>query len=197
MKFNCSPAGNDQWLCPASVYDADGNDIEDSLLRENPDFAGVVTGDTQTGMCGLMYRFPELPIAPDAKMPDMYRYFKPPLRIECQEEWARRKLAEILAQEETVMKVRVKFKVECKSPQDIDGACQTITLRAVYDGSPENKEFFKYTPAGQINLSIVNAVAAKQFEVGREYYVDFIPAPLSAEDNKTAVQKAAEKGFNS
>ncbi len=48
-----------------------------------------------------------------------------------------------------------------------------ITLHAVTSGSEENKEFFKYTPGGSISLSVVNAETAKQFEVGKEMYVDF------------------------
>lgn len=48
-----------------------------------------------------------------------------------------------------------------------------VILRAVYTGSKENEEFFKMTPSGLIDLSIVNDEAIKTFEVGKEYYVTF------------------------
>lgn len=70
--------------------------------------------------------------------------------------------------------VRAKF--VCESKQDVPGSGAQITLRPVYSGSEENKEFFKYTPAGQVQLSVVNEKAADQFEIGKEYYVDFTPA---------------------
>ena len=51
-----------------------------------------------------------------------------------------------------------------------------LTFYPVVDGSAENKDFFKWTPAGQIVFSTINAKAAEQFEQGKEYYVDFSPA---------------------
>ena len=39
--------------------------------------------------------------------------------------------------------------------------------------SPENAVFFAATPSGNIT---VGTIAADHFEVGREYYVDFVPA---------------------
>lgn|SRR3990167_959950 len=72
-----------------------------------------------------------------------------------------------------VPSVRAKFLVVSKEPFN-DGF--TIHLRAVYDGSEENKDFFKYTPAGNISLSTVNNSAADKFEMNQEYYVDFTKA---------------------
>ena len=51
-----------------------------------------------------------------------------------------------------------------------------IELNAVYNGSPENEEFFRYTPQGKVTLGIVREEAATQFEIGKEYYADFSPA---------------------
>lgn len=68
--------------------------------------------------------------------------------------------------------VRAKFKcgdVVCNADQTEFA----IRLDAVTYGSTENEEFFKYTPAGTISLSTINAEAAKHFEIGKEYYVDF------------------------
>lgn len=51
-----------------------------------------------------------------------------------------------------------------------------VTMQPVFSGSEENKTFWKYTPGGSITLSITNPDAVNQFEVGKEYYVDFTPA---------------------
>lgn len=67
------------------------------------------------------------------------------------------------------MSVRAKFTCE----RNDNGV---VTMRPVYQGSEENKTFWSYTPGGQITLSITNPEAIKQFEVGKEYYVDFTPA---------------------
>lgn len=53
---------------------------------------------------------------------------------------------------------------------------QVIKLSPVYSDSPENKEFYKWTPAGSCELGTVNPEAAKQFELGKSYYLDFSPA---------------------
>lgn len=71
------------------------------------------------------------------------------------------------------MSVRAKF--VCQTNNRSEGQAE-ITLSPVTDGSEENKSFFKYTPGGQINLSVVNDSASRQFEVGKHYYVDFTPA---------------------
>lgn len=62
--------------------------------------------------------------------------------------------------------VRAKFYVTSKE----NGRIQ---MSPVVDGSEENKSFYKYTPAGSIDLQIVNDEATKQFEIGKYYYVDF------------------------
>jgi hypothetical protein len=49
-----------------------------------------------------------------------------------------------------------------------------IVFQAVSGNSEENKSFWKWTPSGRIELSVVNTEAAEKFEVGKEYYVDFI-----------------------
>lgn len=71
------------------------------------------------------------------------------------------------------MTVRAKFKVEMIT-HNTSGAI--ITLFPVTSGSEENREFFKYTPGGKIELSTVNPEAAKQFTPGKEFYIDFTPA---------------------
>ena len=68
------------------------------------------------------------------------------------------------------MTVRAKFKVTEKA---ITEAGERIKLQPVTGGSPENESFFKWTPYGEISMGTVNSEAAKQFEVGKEYYIDF------------------------
>ena len=72
------------------------------------------------------------------------------------------------------MTVRAKFK--CTQITETEGGLKTVKLMPVSSGSEENKQFFKYTPAGSIDLSTVNPEAAAQFVPGREYFVDFTPA---------------------
>lgn len=71
------------------------------------------------------------------------------------------------------MSVRAKFKVTAVTQTE---SGNTVQLNPVTTGSEENKKFFRYTPAGRIELSIMNDEAAKQFEVGKEYYIDFTKA---------------------
>jgi hypothetical protein len=60
---------------------------------------------------------------------------------------------------------------------------QTIELNPVYsnDENDENKKFWDATPSGKIELGTINLEAAKYFELGKEYYVDFKEA--ENEDN--------------
>ena len=53
---------------------------------------------------------------------------------------------------------------------------KSIKLQPVYSSDPEseNGKFYKQTPGGNIELTTVNDEAAKEFEIGKEYYVDFI-----------------------
>jgi hypothetical protein len=70
--------------------------------------------------------------------------------------------------------VRAKFFITSKSePQE---GCFTVELHPVVDGSAENRDFYKWTPAGKIELSTINPEAAGTFEVGKSMYVDFTPA---------------------
>ncbi len=48
-----------------------------------------------------------------------------------------------------------------------------VVLYPVAGGSKENEQYCKYTPGGVCKLSILNEAAARQFEVGKEYYVTF------------------------
>lgn len=71
------------------------------------------------------------------------------------------------------MSIRCKFR--CDSVERFAEA-SSIKLHAVTDGSSENKQFFKWTPSGQLAVAMVNQEAAAQFEPGKDYYIDITPA---------------------
>lgn len=53
-----------------------------------------------------------------------------------------------------------------------------VTMQAVYgegEGDP-NREWSKWTPTGQLEMSITNPDAFMQFEIGKSYYLDITPA---------------------
>ena len=76
--------------------------------------------------------------------------------------------------------VRAKFHVtsitRTKHWDRSKGEIQTNKLLPVTSGSEENKAFFEASPSGSIELGTVNEEAAKVFELGKEYYIDFTPA---------------------
>jgi len=69
--------------------------------------------------------------------------------------------------------VRAKFKCDSKEKSG-DGF--QLHFSAVTTGSVENDSFFKWTPSGQLSMGTINETAAAEFEVGKEYYLDFSPA---------------------
>lgn len=72
------------------------------------------------------------------------------------------------------MSVRAKFKLVGR-----EEGCEGFSLKfePVVSGSPENDQFFKYTPWGVLRLGIISADAAREFTVGDDYYLDFTTAP--------------------
>lgn len=86
--------------------------------------------------------------------------------------------------------VKAKFKVDGIFGGTIDGAeSKRIEMSPVFasefgkegNACEENAIFGKYTPAGHISITIVNPAAFEQFEVNKEYYVDFFSVELSQE----------------
>lgn len=73
------------------------------------------------------------------------------------------------------MPTKCKFQCTHKTENDKDKSF-SLRLEAVTSGSVENDNFFKWTPAGTLLLNTINAEAAGQFEVGKEYYLDISPA---------------------
>lgn len=78
-------------------------------------------------------------------------------------------------------KVRAKFYVQRIEKtkygyQPSQQEMTTLVLAPVYSQEPgtENKKFWDATPTGEIKLGTVNLEAAEHFELGSEYYIDFI-----------------------
>ena len=71
------------------------------------------------------------------------------------------------------MSVRAKFRCNEKNQSETGFA---LKFWPVTSGSAENDRFYQYTPGGELTMSTVNDEAAAQFEVGKEYYLDFTPA---------------------
>lgn len=53
---------------------------------------------------------------------------------------------------------------------------RTIVMSPVGYTTPENQAFWSATPSGEVKLGTINPEAWQQFELGKEYYVDFTPA---------------------
>ncbi|MEK7178560.1 MAG: hypothetical protein AAB721_02820 [Patescibacteria group bacterium] len=54
-----------------------------------------------------------------------------------------------------------------------------VTLQPVYASGPDDKantEWSKWTPSGQLQMTITNPAAYEQFQLGKAYYVDLTPA---------------------
>ena len=72
------------------------------------------------------------------------------------------------------MQVQAKFKVyQANVTNKPDGSFDRVDVRmnAVY--GPENEPWSKYTPSGQLNMSITNENLKDQFQVGQDYILAF------------------------
>jgi hypothetical protein len=86
------------------------------------------------------------------------------------------------------MTVRAKFKVNMVTLQMgstkneegkwVPAPIKTVHLSPVYSDDPnsENKKFWQASPSGKIELGCINMAAADQFELDKEYYIDFTKA---------------------
>lgn len=76
------------------------------------------------------------------------------------------------------MSVRAKFmcyKVEDAS-QLYGGPAKKVGLTAVVRDGEANKGWSKYTPCGNMEMTITNPDAIEQFEQGQEYFLDISKA---------------------
>jgi hypothetical protein len=76
------------------------------------------------------------------------------------------------------MAIRMKFrayKIDQIEQHSSDGVIyHSVSLYAAFKNSPENSGFWANAPTGKIELRLVNSAAAEEFEIGTDYYVDFM-----------------------
>ena len=74
--------------------------------------------------------------------------------------------------------LRAKFRVE-RVTRDINAEggveYETVKLRAVYGNNAENEQWSKWTPSGEVSLTISNPDAMGKVANGHEFYIDFVP----------------------
>lgn len=71
------------------------------------------------------------------------------------------------------MSLQVKTKFVCESVSDY-GNLKAATLRAVTNGSEENKSFSKFTPGDQVQVTVDSETAAADFfKPKKEYLLTF------------------------
>ncbi len=71
------------------------------------------------------------------------------------------------------MNVRAKFKVT--SVEHFEGGQASVKLTAVHGA--DNRTWSKWTPSGDLRLSITNPTATEQFKPGACLFIDFSEAP--------------------
>lgn len=74
-------------------------------------------------------------------------------------------------------------KFKCESITDFGGTSKQAHLTTVYsslldEGFEEDKLFTKYTPSGELKMTIDNPAASIQFEPGKVYYLVFLKASV-------------------
>lgn len=82
----------------------------------------------------------------------------------------------VLNRYETYMFTRTNHNPETGKWENETYEARTLVFNPVVANSEENKKFFAATPSGEFKLSVVNPEAWKQFELNKEYYLDFTPA---------------------
>jgi hypothetical protein len=87
------------------------------------------------------------------------------------------------------MTVRAKMKVASITEQHWTKG-KVVKLQAEYDATiPEDQRFAQATPSGSMEMHIDNPAALAQFELGKDYYLDFTPVP--APENTAAPPPSA------
>lgn len=77
----------------------------------------------------------------------------------------------------------IRAKMKCLSAHVPTGSeTEHVRLFAVADD--ENKTWAKYTPGGELTLSISNPAAQGRFTVDAYYFIDITPAPAKEADEK-------------
>lgn len=74
------------------------------------------------------------------------------------------------------MTVRAKLQLQSETKHSWGG--KTLGFACQYDASiPDDQRFMKATPTGSLNITIDNPAAIEQFQLGKYYYIDFVPMP--------------------
>lgn len=72
--------------------------------------------------------------------------------------------------------MRAKFKVIAVTTHESDITSRIVKLRCEHDGSiPEDGQLPIAAPSGYIEILINDPAAIEELELGRSFYVDFIP----------------------
>lgn len=75
------------------------------------------------------------------------------------------------------MGVRAKFRLdEMTVSKSGTEEMRSYKFNPVSGPSDEDKQFWRWSPGGQLTLNCVNPAVWPQFEIGKSYYLDFIPA---------------------
>ena len=77
--------------------------------------------------------------------------------------------------------IKAKFQVLSVIDNQYNEGKKDVTLLAVTANSEENKQYWEATPAGSINLSVLNPEA--EFEAGAEYIVEFTKVEKEDKEN--------------
>lgn len=70
-------------------------------------------------------------------------------------------------------KVQCKFEVTSKTLMKGNDQCKNVAL--IKMSAVKSEPFGKYTPCGEVNMTIQNDSVEPLFVVGQEYIVEFIP----------------------
>lgn len=78
------------------------------------------------------------------------------------------------------MNVRAKFhlvEITLTPSTDVDNDSPVAALRFMAARGKDNESWSKWTPSGELRMTITNPAAAAAFELGQHYYLDFTKAP--------------------
>lgn len=70
------------------------------------------------------------------------------------------------------MKTRSKFMLQSIKKVSWDTGVEILTFHAVSGGSEENEHFARYTPSGDLSITVDNPKLVGTFTLGAFYYLD-------------------------
>lgn len=95
------------------------------------------------------------------------------------------------------MTVRAKFRLgEITQTAGVSGT-KYVFWAVCADEIPENQRYHKWTPSGRLEITVNNP--AVSFELGQQYYLDFVPVsqpeqPSLGESESAALAAASDEG---